>query len=239
MIAACDHVVAAKKGPILGGVRPHLPHVDRLIVVVIACYTGYRSFQRPATPSFARPRSAGASGNQFRQDNNARFLIDRNGFLFQRRVYFVGTGCPPTRLSTPTFDRLSTGQRHKPQCVVAGNRRWWWFEDDFYWSTPSYGGDDMLALIRDRQRKEQARLDRAHTMLNLEQQDPQNRRRPALSRELKHAVFRRDGGRCVQCGSDFDIQYDHIIPFSLGGATTYENLQLLCSRCNQAKSANL
>jgi 5-methylcytosine-specific restriction endonuclease McrA len=38
-----------------------------------------------------------------------------------------------------------------------------------------------------------------------------------------------DGGQCVQCRSNFDIQYDHIIPFSTGGATTIENLQILCA----------
>jgi hypothetical protein len=31
--------------------------------------------------------------------------------------------------------------------------------------------------------------------------------------------------------SNFDIQYDHIIPFSMGGATTVENLQILCATC--------
>jgi 5-methylcytosine-specific restriction endonuclease McrA len=52
-------------------------------------------------------------------------------------------------------------------------------------------------------------------------------------------VFRRDGGRCVECGSDFDIQYDHVIPVALGGANTVENLQILCAPCNQRKGGRL
>ncbi|QIZ39293.1 HNH endonuclease [Saccharopolyspora sp. ASAGF58] len=52
-------------------------------------------------------------------------------------------------------------------------------------------------------------------------------------------VFQRDGGRCVQCGTGFEIQYDHIIPVALGGSSTEENLQLLCAQCNQSKGANL
>jgi hypothetical protein len=45
-------------------------------------------------------------------------------------------------------------------------------------------------------------------------------------------VFERDGGRCVECRSNFDLQYDHILPVALGGATTIENLKLLCEDCN-------
>ena len=54
---------------------------------------------------------------------------------------------------------------------------------------------------------------------------------------MKQAVFTRDGGG-VECESDFDLQYDHVIPFSLGGADTVQNLQLLCSSCNQRKGAS-
>jgi 5-methylcytosine-specific restriction endonuclease McrA len=55
----------------------------------------------------------------------------------------------------------------------------------------------------------------------------------------KHAVFRHDRGQCVECGSDFDIQYDHVIPLSMGGSSTVENLQLLCATCNRRKGGTL
>lgn len=54
---------------------------------------------------------------------------------------------------------------------------------------------------------------------------------------VKDAVWRRDGGRCVQCGSQAALEFDHIIPFSKGGASTYRNVQLLCQSCNRAKAA--
>ena len=60
-------------------------------------------------------------------------------------------------------------------------------------------------------------------------------KRKRVPREGREKVFRRDGGRCVQCGDNFDLQYDHIIPWSRGGADSVQNLQLLCSRCNQSK----
>jgi hypothetical protein len=35
------------------------------------------------------------------------------------------------------------------------------------------------------------------------------------------------------------LQADHIVPYSRGGLTTWDNLQLLCGRCNLHKSARM
>jgi len=56
---------------------------------------------------------------------------------------------------------------------------------------------------------------------------------------VKHNVWRRDGGACVECGSRERLEYDHILPFSKGGASTYRNVQLLCEPCNRTKSASI
>jgi 5-methylcytosine-specific restriction endonuclease McrA len=56
---------------------------------------------------------------------------------------------------------------------------------------------------------------------------------------VRLAVFKRDDGRCVSCGSDRELQFDHVIPVALGGASTEANLQLLCSNCNRAKGASI
>jgi len=65
-------------------------------------------------------------------------------------------------------------------------------------------------------------------------------RDPSL--RLRFKVMRRDNFTCVQCGAspakspDVELHIDHIKPWSLGGATIYENLQTLCLRCNLGKS---
>jgi hypothetical protein len=57
-----------------------------------------------------------------------------------------------------------------------------------------------------------------------------------IPQEVKTAVWQRDGGRCVQCGAEDYLEFDHIIPYSRGGANTVDNVQLLCRRCNLRKT---
>jgi len=53
---------------------------------------------------------------------------------------------------------------------------------------------------------------------------------------VKLAVWKRDGGKCVQCGATNELHYDHILPYSRGGTSiTPENVQLLCARHNLEK----
>jgi len=53
--------------------------------------------------------------------------------------------------------------------------------------------------------------------------------------DVKRQVWNRDNGRCVQCGSDADLHFDHDVPFSKGGASTVENVRILCAKCNLRK----
>lgn len=60
-----------------------------------------------------------------------------------------------------------------------------------------------------------------------------------ISVDTRLFVWQRDGGKCRNCGSRYDLHFDHIIPRSWGGASTVENVQLLCLRCNLRKGASL
>jgi hypothetical protein len=53
---------------------------------------------------------------------------------------------------------------------------------------------------------------------------------------VKVEVWKRDKGRCTKCGSQQDLHFDHVIPYSKGGSSlSADNIQLLCSKCNIAK----
>lgn len=56
---------------------------------------------------------------------------------------------------------------------------------------------------------------------------------------MRHEVWRRDQGRCVDCGSRERLELDHVIPISKGGSNTARNLELRCETCNRRKGATI
>ena len=61
----------------------------------------------------------------------------------------------------------------------------------------------------------------------------------AFSEAQKIKKYEEQKGICPKCGKEFDyseMEGDHIIPWSKGGKTSYDNLQMLCKRCNAIKS---
>jgi 5-methylcytosine-specific restriction endonuclease McrA len=55
-------------------------------------------------------------------------------------------------------------------------------------------------------------------------------------------VFLRDAFSCQYCGDRFptpDLTFDHVIPRSRGGRTTWENVVTACGQCNLRKGSRL
>ena len=48
-------------------------------------------------------------------------------------------------------------------------------------------------------------------------------------------LFLRDSFSCQYCGSPDDLTFDHLIPRSRGGRTTWENIVTACAPCNLVK----
>ncbi|HEY0704596.1 MAG TPA: HNH endonuclease [Candidatus Acidoferrales bacterium] len=66
---------------------------------------------------------------------------------------------------------------------------------------------------------------------------PHNRLIPT---SVKIEVWKRDGGKCIRCGSSDNLHFDHDIPYSLGGSSKIsKNIQLLCARHNLQKHDRL
>src|SRR5690606_21667286 len=57
-------------------------------------------------------------------------------------------------------------------------------------------------------------------------------RHPAFTR---FNVFLRDSFECQYCGDEDELTFDHVIPRSRGGRTTWENVVTACSPCNLKK----
>ena len=61
--------------------------------------------------------------------------------------------------------------------------------------------------------------------------------RETMSEAVRHEVWKRDGGECVDCGARGRLEFDQIIPFSQGGSNTARNIELRCEPCNRHKGA--
>lgn len=61
-------------------------------------------------------------------------------------------------------------------------------------------------------------------------------RNPAFTR---FNVFLRDRFTCQYCGTEAELTFDHVVPRSKGGLTTWQNVVAACSPCNLRKSNKL
>lgn len=118
-----------------------------------------------------------------------------------------------------------------------GRRNLWQFLDGFWWDDDGLDAEDVKALVLQRRRRLEQKLQSARSLMRAEESGRPTR--VGIPSELRRVVFERDGGRCVECGGNFNIQYDHILPVAHGGATTLENLQILCAECNRRKSDSI
>lgn len=60
-----------------------------------------------------------------------------------------------------------------------------------------------------------------------------------IPHDIRQRVWQRYGGKCVECGATEYLEFDHIIPVSKGGSNSEQNVQILCRKCNLAKSNHI
>ena len=57
-----------------------------------------------------------------------------------------------------------------------------------------------------------------------------------IPRAIRQRVWQQYGGRCAECEATTYLEFDHIVPVAKGGSNSEANIQLLCRKCNLAKS---
>jgi hypothetical protein len=167
----------------------------------------------------------GHTYNVFTRKGWVTLSLGKSGIHRARKVY------------RDEFEHLAGLQRSFPQAVLRlGDRTYWWFQDRVYWDNDCLNADEVRALLVTRDQRQRQQINRAQEIVAIGQL-PIPPRRGAIPDDLKQLVWTRDGGRCRICGSQVELQFDHVIPLALGGATSAENLQVLCGPCNRRKGA--
>jgi hypothetical protein len=155
---------------------------------------------------------------------------------FRPKKYWFGTDTKPYReFKKSWYGDAVERQAHDPVKVHEHKAEsWWWFEKQVYRESEGLTADDVKALVFQMQRSKESVLDRAHAEMRGEESASSRPREP-ISEAVRHEVWRRDQGRCVDCGSKENLEFDHIVPWSEGGSNTARNLELRCASCNRKK----
>src|SRR5215218_9816480 len=140
-----------------------------------------------------------------RVDKKAGFAAETS--WFRRRYRFrAGRFTATQPITAEQHAGAEALQREQPVAVMsADGKQWWWFRDCFYWEDEELTPHDVMALVLDRERRRQRKLDRAHAARAAGEErraptgaDPRrgqkgglrSRRRPLrrVRRQLRHPV---------------------------------------------------
>lgn len=159
-------------------------------------------------------------------------LVTRGG----RRVpQFSGTFDPKDLddEASPVELRVYEGTREVTDATF------WRFRGNVFRADPDLSAEDVAALALETANRRRLKIEKAHALMAMSRELDAGAKRKPIPQPVRVAVWQRDGGRCVDCQSNEDLEFDHIIPLALGGSNTARNLQLLCSTCNRRKGATL
>ncbi len=143
------------------------------------------------------------------------------------------------RMSKDTLDEMRRDQESSPERLYnQQGTTWWWYQYEFYAEDEGYSAEEVKLLLWEADRERERRFDRIRRELAGESQ-VEHARREMIPEDVRIFVWNRDGGKCVKCGSQRRLEFDHIIPVSKGGSNTARNIQLLCESCNRKKSDSI
>jgi hypothetical protein len=167
-------------------------------------------------------------------------LIDAEGrWVGDLRVHWRGRYWSIGLCTRAEAASLTDYQRHVPLPIptTLSFEALWAYRDCFYLDHDRLRPDEVKAVIDSREDRRWATVERAIGWAVRRERGPE--KPDPIPPEVRMTVFIRDGGRCVQCGQAASLEYDHLIPRSLGGAATEANIRLLCTPCNRQRGARL
>ena len=131
-------------------------------------------------------------------------------------------------------------QLEKPFCPKKADDRWVYKELVVELVEAGFLSEEEKALlVMEAVMKREKRFQKLSKISSLEDRMKKASKRQHIPDDVRMFVWQRDKGRCVQCGSNENLEFDHIIPVAKGGSDSERNLQLLCELCNRTKSDSI
>jgi hypothetical protein len=145
--------------------------------------------------------------------------------------------------SSQTEPVLFIEGKQKPWKDIVYHERWVWgfvlYQNCLYEVTEDHSEEQIRLLVLEFADSERRKFERLRAKFDSTLSKELKYERTPIPVDVRIAVWRRDQGRCVRCGSRENLEYDHIIPVSQGGSNTLRNIELLCEKCNRSKSNNI
>ena len=180
-------------------------------------------------------------------DNQSKntYLYGPDGWRYaKRRGYLLIAQGNKTLRSDDVWTeaRIQTAlirSQDRPQKITQiGSNDYWLFEGKWYSSGRDLEPDEVKALLKASQVRAKQSIDRAKSLASAKSA-PIDSKRGHIPSDLRLLIWAKYEGSCASCGATSELQFDHIIPVVMGGATSEENLQILCASCNRSKGASL
>lgn len=158
------------------------------------------------------------------------------GWLLSRQRYEAQEVLP--LLLEPEVDEIDEFVSYGFNDAPDGNL--WLYSSRVYFTKDlELTAEDIRALVNVERNKRRLVLEKAHALQAMSDNYERPKRRDTIPQLIRVEVWQRDGGRCIECGSQERLEFDHVIPLAMGGSNTARNLQLLCETCNRRKGASL
>ena len=165
------------------------------------------------------------------------------GFLSGKNQVYLQVGKKrmdlPQRRSESEMAEMSARSKEMPvRYLTVGDRAYWRFADKWYTDSDGLLDTEIRAWVIAQGLRLKKRISEANTIASAGRV-PDGGLREFIPVGVRHEVWERDSGQCRACGGQSDLQIDHLIPVSMGGANTVNNLQILCGPCNRTKGASI